>query len=385
MFSPKSFKAIVSGRSRGCIPGALRGLFRLISVPWSIIVAIRNILYDTGFLRSHSVGIPVISVGNLTLGGTGKTPVVAWLAKFLLSQGFCPGIISRGYKASNVSDSDIHPNNLSKEDIQQDRYASFRRYNDEARELDLLLESRVPQFLCPDRVKAARALRVFEPECNVLVLDDAFQHRRIDRMIDIVLLDALDPFGGGRIFPRGFLRENLNALRRANVVLVSRADLIDEATTQMIKERVLRIAPHVLFGRITHRPVLVHSSQGESQTFESWRLNCKESDQFYAFCGIGNPDGFFQGLAREKICVAGQRQLPDHCQYTQELLDEIVSEARQYRATGILTTLKDYVKIKSLVPQTAVFQAVEIGIEFEEGERELVEYLISVLSVTDVK
>ncbi|MDO5565234.1 MAG: tetraacyldisaccharide 4'-kinase [Planctomycetia bacterium] len=385
MLSPEKFKAVVSGQTQGCTPAILRSLLAAASVPWSAIVATRNSLYNAGFLRVHSVDIPVVSVGNLTLGGTGKTPMVAWLAKYFMSRGRLPGIISRGYKASNVTESEhkscVSDNNLQG-NFQDNRFDQFRKYNDEARELDLLLEGQVPQFLCPDRVKAAKALMAFDPTCDLLILDDAFQHRRMGRTVDIVLLDALDPFGGERMFPRGFLRESIYSLRRADIVLLSRADLIDKETAQTIKERVLKIAPQVQFGQIAHRPAAVRSLQGKSQTFDSWQKERKESESFYAFCGIGNPEGFFQGLTREKIPLAGRRILPDHCQYTPELLKELSQEADGCHAVGMLTTLKDFVKIDKLAHKSNLVFAIEIGIDFIEGKEDFVERLDSMTGLT---
>ena len=174
LFSPTGFRELVSGRRCGAVAAALRGMLAAAEVPYAWAVRRRNRRYDCGAIAVCRVDVPVISVGNLTLGGTGKTPMVQWIVRRFLEQGKKVGILSRGYGAR-------------------------RGPNDEALELAWQLPG-VPHVQDPDRVAAARrAIR--EHECQVLVLDHAFQHRRIGRDLDIVLLDALNHSDLNTSFP----------------------------------------------------------------------------------------------------------------------------------------------------------------------------------------
>ncbi|MGA2798702.1 MAG: tetraacyldisaccharide 4'-kinase, partial [Thermoguttaceae bacterium] len=189
------FRDIVSGRRRG--PGAaiLRGGLRLAEVPYALAMTWRNRRYDQGKVKIHRAGVPVVSVGNITLGGTGKTPMVQWIARWFRNHNVRVAIISRGYRAEEGG------------------------RNDEARELEQKLPD-VPHLQNPDRAAAAK-IAIEELETQLIVMDDGFQHRRLARDLDIVLLDALEPFGFEHVFPCGTLREPLTGLRRADVVILS--------------------------------------------------------------------------------------------------------------------------------------------------------------------
>ncbi len=242
-FSPTGFRDLVSGRRRGAMAAALRGTLAAAEVPYSWAVGWRNRGYDRGLSAVYRVDVPTISVGNLTLGGTGKTPMVEWIVRQFLAQGKIVGIISRGYGAHDGP-------------------------NDEALELAWKLPG-VPHVQNPDRVAAARRA-IEEYECQVLVLDDAFQHRRIARDLDIVLLDALEPLGYGHVFPRGTLREPVEGLARANVVALSRADLLTAEQREAIRNRVAKLSPRAAWIEVVHAPLaLVTAEQGMRDVCET--------------------------------------------------------------------------------------------------------------------
>ena len=175
MVNPTSFRDLVSGRCRGAGASLLRGLLRLAEFPYATAARWRNRRYDTGRAEVLRVGVPVVSVGNLTVGGTGKTPLVRWIARWLVDRGVRVALVSRGYRATGGQP------------------------NDEARELAQLLPD-VPHVQNPDRVAAAREA-VGRFGCQAVLLDDGFQHRRLARDLDIVLLDALEPFGFDHVVP----------------------------------------------------------------------------------------------------------------------------------------------------------------------------------------
>jgi len=178
-----AFLSIISGKQRGPLASSLRGLLRLMSFVYGILMSVRNWLFDSGLKKPYAVPVKVISIGNLTTGGTGKTPVVAEIANRLTQQGLNTGLLSRGYHSLESGE------------------------NDEKMVLDRLCPG-ISQWQNPDRVAGANQAKVEQPELDALVLDDAFQHRRIKRELDIVLIDATNPWGYGYQLPRGLLRES---------------------------------------------------------------------------------------------------------------------------------------------------------------------------------
>ncbi len=174
-----------------------------------------------GLKARHALPVPVISVGNLTAGGTGKTPFTVWLARALLAAGRRPGVLSRGYGAR----------------------AEGSLLSDEGAVRAALLGPGVPQVEAPDRVRGGASLLAAHHEIDVLLLDDGFQHVRLRRDLDVVLLDATDPFGGGHLLPLGMLREKPSALARAGAVVINRAERVTAKTLEGLRARVRALAP----------------------------------------------------------------------------------------------------------------------------------------------
>lgn len=311
----------------------------------------RNRAFDTGRSEVHNVGVPVISVGNLTLGGTGKTPMVLWLARWFRDRGSRVALVSRGYKATADS------------------------VNDEGRELEQRLPD-VPHLQNPDRVAAAR-LAVQEFGAQLILLDDAFQHRRIARSLDIVLLDALEPFGFGHVFPRGTLREPLEGLRRANVAVLTRADMVDDVERARIHGIVERFAPNVVWAECRHAPQSLISSSGTQQPIHSLR-----GRRVAAFCGIGNPAGFRHTLDECGSKVIAWREFPDHYAYQPTDIEVLSSWAQGSQAETVVCTHKDLVKLAASQLAGRPLWAVTIGMEFLAGQDALESKLKEVLAQT---
>jgi len=296
------------------VAGGLRFALRLAEVPYTWGMRRRNRQYDTGAAKSSRAGVPVISVGNLTLGGTGKTPMVEWLARWFRKRGVRVTVISRGYGARAGSQ------------------------NDEALELKQKLPD-VPHLQDPDRVAAAR-VAVDELDCQLILLDDAFQHRRIVRDLDLVLLDALEPFGFGHVFPRGMLREPIDGLRRADVVVLSRADAIETERRRQIRRQVEQYAPRADYLEVRHAARALISASGKEAPLDSLA-----GQPVVAFCGLGNPAGFKHTLDTLDCRVADFREFPDHHGYTRTDVESLRSWARRHRAGAVLCTHKDLVKL----------------------------------------
>ncbi len=261
MLDAAGFRDLVSGRRQGFPAAALRGMLRLAEIPYTWVVRRRNRGFETGRRAAISVSVPVISVGNLTLGGTGKTPLVEWIARWFLQRDVQLALVSRGYGSNSGS------------------------ANDEARELAQKLPG-VPHVQNPDRVAAAK-MAIDQFGSQVIVLDDGFQHRRIARNLDIVLIDALEPFGFGHVFPRGTLREPVEGLQRADVVVLSRADMANAMSRQKIRDVVQKLAPRSVWAECQHAAVKLISVDGIAEP-----ISHLAGKSVAAFCGIGNPAGF---------------------------------------------------------------------------------------------
>ena len=348
MLSPSEFRDFVSGRRRGPRAALARLGLRLAEVPYCAVVRWRNWRYDTGRAEIRQAGVPVVSVGNLSLGGTGKTPVVEWIARWFRRHGVRVALVSRGYGSEDGG------------------------ANDEAMELERKLPD-VPHLENPDRVEAAR-VAVEELDMQVLVLDDAFQHRRIARDLDIVLLDALEPFGFEHVFPRGTLREPVAGLARADVVALSRAEMLAPAERDAVRRRAQRLAPDALWIEVTHSPQYLLRHDGQRNPLESLRER-----PVAAFCGLGNPAGFRHTLDACGYRVAAMREFPDHHRYDREDVESLAAWANALDVDAVLCTGKDLVKLG--IPQLGrrPLWAVAIGIEFLAGQAEFEERLNRVL------
>jgi tetraacyldisaccharide 4'-kinase len=340
LISPTEFRDLASGRKRGIAAALMRTAFYAASVPYGWAMRIRNRRYDRGSAEIHQASVPVVSVGNLTVGGTGKTPMVEWIARCLRREGVRVAILSRGYGAEQGG------------------------VNDEALELELALPD-VPHLQNPDRAVTA-TVAVEELASQLLLLDDGFQHRRLARDLDIVLLDASEPFGFNHVLPRGTLREPLAGLRRAAVIVLSRADMIDAAAREAVRRRALSLDPAAIWCEVQHRPAALVDSQGDQHALAEL-----QGRRVAAFCGIGNPAGFRHTLASLGCEVAAWREFPDHHNYARDDVDEIARLAREAGVDTILCTRKDLVKLRVPAIGGASVRAVSVQLEFLRGESEL--------------
>lgn len=311
------FQNLISGRTRHVPAAGLRALLSLGSLAYSSAVRIRNLLFNRGWYSVHRAKVPVISIGNITTGGTGKTPLVALICQ-LLDDEFTlrPGIVSRGYRSING------------------------QANDEKLVLNLLCPS-IPHVQNPDRVAAAESLTV-DGLVDAIVMDDGFQHRRLHRDLDIVLIDATNAFGYGHLLPRGLLREPLSALHRVSIVIITRSNLVREQMLRDIERSVVDAAPH-LADHILHvvfQPTCLRNSDGSlTPLSEITEL------PVYLMAGIGNPDAFQTTAVRAGMRVTGTSWFPDHHHYSKEDLQRVQAEALSSGAAWIVTTLKDLVKL----------------------------------------
>ena len=332
-----TYLELVSGRRSGWWASACRSGLRLAEFPYTWAVNVRNRRFERGQTPVQQVAVPVISVGNITAGGTGKTPFVAWLARWLNRQGLRVVLISRGY------------------------HAHRGQPNDEALELQRALPD-VPHLQNSNRVAAARqALAELQPD--VLVLDDAFQHRHIHRDLDIALIDALEPFGFGHVLPRGLLREPLAGLARAQVIGLSRADAVEPETRALIREEVRRWAPQAAWIELAHQPQRLVNRPGAEQGVSDLR-----GQRVAAFCGIGNPTAFHRSLVGLGATVVGFEAFPDHYRYATHDLARLAAWVQSLGPlAAVLCTGKDLVKISATELSGVPLWALEIAMQVTSG------------------
>jgi tetraacyldisaccharide 4'-kinase len=318
-------------------------LLRLPAALYGLAVRLRGALYDRGWLPLERVEAPVVCVGNLTAGGTGKTPMVAWVVGELAHRGLRPGIVSRGYGARSESGA-----------------------SDEAQLLAEALPG-VEHQLDPDRARGARAL--LERGCDVVVLDDGFQHRRLARDLDLVLVDATRPWGlpapagGGdpvrALLPRGLLREPPAALSRAHAVVLTRADQAAPQALERLRSELERLAPGLPLAVAEHRPRALRPLGGGPPEDVAGLAG----QRLELVSGIGNPEAFERSVRDLGAEVVAHRRFGDHHAYSAGDLAGLGADGAR-----VLTTTKDAVKLASLAARAELsIRALEVELVLREG------------------
>jgi len=311
---------VMSGEDRRLRASLLRGALRVGESLYSGAMTARNSLYTSGIFRSRKLPAPTISVGNLTTGGTGKTPMVRWLAEQLMTRNLRPAILTRGYRAEATGGG-----------------------SDEAQMLSNMLGDRAAVIVNPDRVAGARAAMAHDPKPAVFVLDDAFQHRRVRREFDLVLVNAAEPFGFGHVLPRGLLRESMHGLGRANAVVITRANTVTGDQLQQVSQALrywdnyipIYIADHV------HAAVVTRDD-------EKLPADVLREKRFFAFAGVASPASLQRQFESYGPTFAGLRAFPDHHAYSAADLEQVAAEATAAGAEMVVTTEKDWVKVQAL-------------------------------------
>ena len=347
------FIEYISGQRRGAKAAFVRFGLSALSLPYRLACQARRTLYGCGLLLGHELESRVVSVGNLTTGGTGKTPLVIWIARWLQQRSISVAILSRGYGA---------------------REPAGGRETDETLLLRRHLPA-VPHLVGRKRyLTGQRALAEHGAEC--IVLDDGFQHLAIGRDLNIVVIDALVPFGYGHLLPRGLLREPLSALRRADLIVLSRCDLCDRDQIHAIRHRVRDVCGLRPVVESSHRPVRFYRKSTE----ESRPLGWVAGRKVYAFSALGNAAAFPRTLETLGAEVLAHRTFRDHHWYGEAELAEIARSADEAGAEAVVTTEKDAVKIRSFPAQAPPLYVLAIELAFGDGEELLIEALEGLVS-----
>lgn len=345
-------------------------LFPLAWLYW-LGVRCRSTAYERGWCKTHRLRTPVISVGNLTVGGTGKTPCVAYLAQLLRDAGHEVAILSRGYKRT------------SKGRVEVSNGREILCSPQEAGDEPYLLARACPGvrvIVDQDRYAAGRWLEE-HASVSVFLLDDGYQHLRLARAVNVLLVDATDPLQTAQMVPFGRLREPLAALRRADVVIVTRADQpYDHAALNAL------LKAHSFVGGEAYQSWYEITGLRRLDADETRSLSALAEQPVAAFCGIANPDQFFHTVARFAPQIVLRRDFADHHAYTHTELADVVAAARAAGAALLLTTEKDAVKLPSefLAAPGLPLYALQIAFVCAQEER-LKERLWQALPARDPK
>ncbi len=284
----------------------VRSLLWPLSLLYGAGVRVRVWFYARGWRKQRRLKGTVISVGNLTVGGTGKTPMVIWLAERFLAEGKRVAILSRGYRGTDGTSDEIE-------------LMKFR------------LQGRVSFGVGKNRFAEGQRLEAQQP-FDVFLLDDGFQHLQLHRDLDILLMDVSRPLAGEYLLPAGQLREPLTAMSRANLIVFTRAETAS-GTLEAI-------------GKLDQYPVFAASTR----LLGFRRFGCQSTPlsaneigvgPFYSFCGLGNPDAFFRDLGNWGLAVCGHAIFPDHHRYTQRDISAIMQAGKRLGANVFVTTEKD--------------------------------------------
>ena len=324
---------------------------------YGVAMKARRALFQSGLFRLNKVGAPVISVGNITTGGTGKTPLVAWIVRKLASRQKRVCILTRGYGRQ-------HPSNRVLVSNGSEISSDAREAGDEPLLLAEKLKGEAAVICNVDRVAAAR-WAIANLGTDLIILDDGFQHVRLARDLNIVVVDATNPWGNGRLLPAGNLRESPDQLARADCIVITRAD--DLTQSEALKSEIHQLSKG--------RPVLLSRMRiGGLRTLTSETKESSVSDDelrsapVAAFCGVGNPESFFAQLRREGHQLCHIQAFPDHHYYTQEEINGLVSQSTERGAHALLTTAKDEVKLRSLSCEMPCY-VVDVTIEIQDEDK----------------
>jgi tetraacyldisaccharide 4'-kinase len=341
-------------------PGA-----RLLASAHQAVVGLRNRLHDSGRLKAHALPRPVISVGNLTLGGTGKTPFVESLARLLSEEGYLTCILSRGYGGSRAEDPLVVSD-----------YRHIRVGATHAGDEPYLLARKLPGVAVvvgANRFEAG-LLALEQFPVHLFLLDDGFQHRALRRDVDIVLLDATNPWGGNALLPAGTLREPRAALRRAHAIGLTRLHQCEPAAAKALQGEIQAAVPGVpLFGTRSITTGIRELPNGRIRT-----LDAVKGRRVVAFAGIGRPEAFFRDLEAAGATIVARRIFRDHHPYRASDVAELLDEASRCAADAMVTTEKDAVRLPAPPRRALPFFALrqEVGPEDPQG---LLRFLVSKL------
>ena len=318
------YLSILYGQQRGFIAALIKSTLSAFTYPYSAVLNTRDFLYKNGVVKSTRLPVKVISIGNITTGGTGKTPLVESMARCLLEKNKKVAILSRGYGGNN----------------------SLQENNDNVNDECLILRENLQDVTVlagKDRVSnGEKAIRESGVDC--LLLDDGFQHLKLKRDLDIVVIDSLNPFGGENLIPRGSLREPLRNLGRAGLFIISHCNQSKKQIIKSIYTKLNYVNNDAPVCESIHRPVHIESMTDGSILGPEWLMG----KRIYGLSAIGNPESFTYTLKELGADLIKHRKFHDHHNYNREEIGDVVYEAKLLGVDAIVVTQKDIVKIRKM-------------------------------------
>jgi len=312
---------------------------------YGCIIYLRNLFYDLGLFTTEDFKLPIISVGNITTGGSGKTPLVMYLVNLLIKNGKNPGIVSRGYGRKSQGLVVVHDGKEMK--------AKVDSAGDEPFLMATILKS-VPVIVCEDRREAIHHL-VNSSTVNIIIMDDGFQHRKVKRDSDIITISANDTKNDYRLLPWGKLREPFKNINRSNAIVFTKTD---NFTPPNIHTEVQSVLKGSQFFSTMIPALMKYDSSG-------YHKSLTPTKPLFAFCGIGEPDSFFKSIKQLDLKSEGKRIFSDHQEYIESVITELSTQIKSSNCTAIITTEKDLVKLpESFLDEFETF-VIKVEVEFE--------------------
>jgi len=339
---------LATDKKKGFIAGIFKSFLFIFSLIYGLIVKILVFIYR---IKPYQLNCKVISVGNITLGGTGKTSLVELLALRLRQEGHKVAVISRGYKRKVTG---YGLRDTGYEAMGDEPYMLSRNLGD------------IPVIVDKDRIRAAK-LAIQDYGVDTVILDDGFQQWRIKRDLEIVTIDATNPLGNLHLLPRGVLREPLSSLKRANIFVLTKVNLNPDI--QVVLGFISEINPEALIVEAIHKPVGFYKLGSLRDNL----LSLKEfhSKRIALVCGIAAPESFEDLVSSLGIDIGLSFRFPDHHPYTKEDLDKIISDSKQNSIDIIITTEKDSVRFPAIRYPLSAIRCFVLHIKLEVIQSEI--------------
>lgn len=317
------------------------------------------------FRNQRRLSFKVISIGNITVGGTGKTPAVVALANYLKNKGLYPIVLTRGYKGKAKGPCFVENRTPS------ENYPAYMFFGDEPLLISEKLKD-VPVVKCADRYEggmyAIENLKIQMPNPELLfILDDGFQHWKLYRDKNILLVDAENPFGNRKLLPMGILREPLKEIKRADIILITKKRHIEEESLNLLIDEIKTFNPDAGIFFSEHKPVSFVKQSGETLP-----LDWAKDKNLFALCAIANPESFKKTLTSLGSSIKAVSPYRDHYEFKQTDIDINVKEAEQCRADWLVTTEKDMIRLRHLrLPENLIALSIELSADREFFEQAL--------------